>query len=41
MWRFVAGRDVIGWASDIVEGLESLWTKPRQYAGRAAEVAPV
>jgi trehalose-6-phosphate synthase/Kef-type K+ transport system membrane component KefB len=39
--RVVAGRDVLGWASDILEGLESLWTKPLQYAARAPEDAPV
>jgi trehalose 6-phosphate synthase len=41
MRRVVAGRDVFGWASDILEGLESLWTKPLQYAARAPEDAPV
>jgi trehalose 6-phosphate synthase len=39
--RVVAGRNVFGWASDILEGLESLWTKPLQYAARAPEDAPV
>lgn len=39
--RVVAGRDVFNWASDILEGLESLWTKPLQYAARAPEEAPV
>jgi trehalose 6-phosphate synthase/phosphatase len=39
--RIVAGRNVFGWASDILEGLESLWTKPLQYAARAPEDAPV
>jgi trehalose 6-phosphate synthase len=41
MRRIVAGRNVFGWASDILEGLESLWTKPLQYAARAPEDAPV
>ena len=35
------GRNVFSWASDILEGLESLWTKPLQYAARAPEDAPV
>jgi trehalose 6-phosphate synthase len=37
MRRIVAGRNVFGWASDILEGLESLWTKPLHYAVRAWE----
>jgi trehalose-6-phosphate synthase/Kef-type K+ transport system membrane component KefB len=41
MRRIVAGRNVFSWASDILEGLESLWTKPLQYAARAPENAPV
>jgi trehalose-6-phosphate synthase len=41
MRRVVAGRNVFGWASDILEGLESIWTKPLQYAARASEDAPV
>jgi alpha,alpha-trehalose-phosphate synthase [UDP-forming] len=41
MRRTVAGRNVFGWASDILEGLESIWTKPLQYAARASEDAPV
>ena len=32
MRRVVAGRNVFSWASDILEGLESLWTKPLHYA---------
>jgi len=32
MRRIVAGRNVFSWASDILEGLESLWTRPLQYA---------
>jgi trehalose-6-phosphate synthase len=32
MRRVVAGRNVFGWASDILEGLESLWTKPLHYS---------
>ena len=35
MRRIVAGRNVFGWASDILEEPESLWTKPRQSAARA------
>ncbi|MBI3050655.1 MAG: trehalose-6-phosphate synthase [Acidobacteria bacterium] len=31
MRRVVAGRNVFGWASDILEGLESLWSKPLHY----------
>ena len=31
MRRVVAGRNVFSWASDILEGLESLWTKPLHY----------
>ena len=34
MRRIVAGRNVFGWASDILEGLESLWTKPLHYSVR-------
>jgi trehalose 6-phosphate synthase len=30
--RTVAGRNVFGWASDILEGLESLWSRPLHYA---------
>jgi trehalose-6-phosphate synthase/Kef-type K+ transport system membrane component KefB len=41
MRRIVAGRNVFSWASDILEGLESLWTKPLQFAARAPEDAPV
>jgi trehalose 6-phosphate synthase len=41
MRRVVAGRNVFSWASDILEGLESLWTKPLQYAARGPEDAPV
>jgi trehalose 6-phosphate synthase len=41
MRRIVAGRNVFGWASDILEGLESLWTRPLQYAARGPEDAPV
>ncbi len=41
MRRVVAGRDVFNWASDILEGLESLWTRPLQYASRAPGDAPV
>ena len=41
MRRIVAGRNVFSWASDILEGLESLWTKPLQYAAHAPEDTPV
>jgi trehalose-6-phosphate synthase len=41
MRRVVAGRDVFNWASDILEGLESLWTKPLHYSVRGSEDAPV
>jgi alpha,alpha-trehalose-phosphate synthase [UDP-forming] len=41
MRRVVAGRNVFSWASDILEGLESLWTKPLQYAAHAPEKTPV
>jgi hypothetical protein len=41
MRRIVAGRNVFGWASDILEGLESLWSKPLHYAARAPEDTPV
>jgi trehalose 6-phosphate synthase len=41
MRRVVAGRDVFNWASDILEGLESIWTRPLRYAARAPEDAPV
>jgi trehalose 6-phosphate synthase len=41
MRRVVAGRNVFGWASDILEGLESLWTKPLLYATRAPQDTPV
>jgi len=37
MRRIVAGRNVFGWASDILEGLESLWTKPLHYSVRRWE----
>ncbi len=41
MRRVVAGRNVFIWASDILTGLESLWTQPLQYASRASEDTPV
>ena len=41
MRRVVAGRNVFGWASDILEGLESLWTKPLHYAVRGWEETSV
>jgi trehalose 6-phosphate synthase len=37
MRRVVAGRNVFGWASDILEGLESLWTRPLHYSVRGWE----
>ena len=37
MRKVVAGRDVFRWASDILEGLESLWTKPLLYSVRGWE----
>jgi trehalose-6-phosphate synthase/Kef-type K+ transport system membrane component KefB len=37
MRKIVAGRNVFGWASDILEGLESLWTKPLLYSVRGWE----
>jgi trehalose 6-phosphate synthase len=41
MRRVVAGRNVFGWASDILEGLESLWTKPLHYSVRGSLEVPV
>ena len=41
MRKVVAGRNVFNWASDILEGLESLWTKPLHYSVRASGEAPV
>jgi trehalose 6-phosphate synthase len=41
MRRVVAGRNVFGWASDILEGLESLWSKRLYYMFRGPEDAPV
>ena len=41
MRRVVAGRDVFGWASDILEGLDSIWTKPLHYAVRGWEETSV
>jgi trehalose-6-phosphate synthase len=32
MRRVVAGRNVFSWASDILEGLESIWTAPLHYS---------
>ncbi len=34
MRKVVAGRNVFNWASDILEGLESIWTKPLLYSVR-------
>jgi trehalose 6-phosphate synthase len=39
--KVVAGRNVFNWASDILEGLESLWTKPLLYAVRGWEETSV
>jgi trehalose-6-phosphate synthase len=41
MRRVVAGRNVFSWASDILEGLESLWSKPLHYSVRRWEDMPV
>jgi trehalose 6-phosphate synthase len=41
MRRVVAGRNVFDWASDILEGLESLWTRPLRYSVRRWEDMPV
>ena len=37
MRRVVAGRDVFNWASDILEGLETIWTRPLHYSVRGWE----
>jgi trehalose 6-phosphate synthase len=39
--RVVAGRNVFGWASDILEGLESIWSKPLHYSVGRWEDMPV
>jgi trehalose-6-phosphate synthase/Kef-type K+ transport system membrane component KefB len=41
MRKVVAGRNVFNWASDILEGLESLWTKPLIYSVRGWEETSV
>ena len=41
MRKVVAGRNVFSWASDILEGLESLWTKPLLYSVRGWEETSV
>jgi trehalose 6-phosphate synthase len=41
MRKVVAGRNVFDWASDILEGLESLWTKPLLYSVRGWEETSV
>jgi trehalose 6-phosphate synthase len=41
MRKIVAGRNVFNWASDILEGLESLWTKPLLYSVRGWEETSV
>ncbi len=37
MRKVVAGRNVFSWASDILEGLESIWSKPLLYSVRGWE----
>jgi hypothetical protein len=37
MRRVVAGLNAFGWASDMLEGLESLGTKPLQDVARVPE----
>ena len=39
--KIVAGRNVFNWASDILQGLESLWTKPLLYSVRGWEETSV
>jgi trehalose 6-phosphate synthase len=41
MRKIVAGRNVFNWASDILEGLESIWTKPLLYSVRGWEETSV
>ena len=41
MRKIVAGRNVFNWASDILEGLESLWTKQLIYSVRGWEETSV
>jgi trehalose 6-phosphate synthase len=41
MRKVVAGRNVFNWASDILEGLESLWSKPLLYSVRGWEETSV
>ena len=41
MRKIVAGRNVFNWASDILDGLESLWTKPLLYSVRGWEETAV
>jgi len=41
MRKVVAGRNVFNWASDILDGLESLWTKLLLYAVRGWEETSV
>jgi trehalose 6-phosphate synthase len=41
MRKIVAGRNVFSWASDILEGLESLWTRPLLYSVRGWEETSV
>jgi trehalose-6-phosphate synthase/Kef-type K+ transport system membrane component KefB len=41
MRKVVAGRNVFNWASDILEGLESIWTRPLLYSVRGWEETSV
>src|SRR5687768_10801411 len=41
MRHVVAGQNVFTWASEILDGLESLWTKPLVYAVRGWEETSV
>jgi trehalose-6-phosphate synthase len=41
MRKVVAARNVFNWASDILEGLESLWAKPLLYSVRGWEETSV
>jgi hypothetical protein len=41
MRQVVAGQNVFIWASDILDGLESLWTRPLVYAVRGWEETSV
>jgi trehalose-6-phosphate synthase len=41
MRKIVAGRNVFNWASDILDGLESVWSKPLLYSVRGWEETSV